>query len=196
MLHPHTELKYVSPEIGYGVFATQPIPMGTMTWVKDELDRVIPKEDLAKFSPANLENFLKYTYRTSKGDYFFCWDLTRFVNHSYSPNTMITPLSFEIALRDISPGEEITNDYGTLNIIEPFACANGPIESRNLVQPDDLGRFYQKWDSQIFSAFKLHASVPQPLERFLTTEQLEELKLIKEGKHPFPSLLQNLYKED
>lgn len=194
MLHPHTELRYVSPEIGYGVFATQAIPMGTMTWVKDELDRVVPKEDLSKFSEANLENFLKYTYRTSKGDYFFCWDLTRFVNHSYRPNTMLTPLGFEIALRDINPGEEITNDYGTLNIIEPFTCANGPIESRSLVQPDDLGRFYQEWDTQISSAFKFHASVPQPLERFLTPSQLEDLQSIRNGKRPFPSVLQNLYK--
>ena len=193
MLHPHTELKYVSTEIGYGVFATHPIPKGTMTWVKDELDRIIPKEELSQFSGPNLENLLKYTYRTPQGDYFFCWDLTRFVNHSYSPNTMITPLGFEIAIKDIKTGEEITNDYGTLNIIEPFSCANGPAKDRTMVRPDDLSRYYKEWDGWIASAFQYHRSVAQPLERFLTTQQLKELDLIRRGDKSFPSLLENLY---
>ena len=132
MLHPDTELKYVSPEIGYGIFATALIPNGTITWVKDELDRIVPKEDLEKLNPANLENLLKYSYRNYRGDYVFCWDLTRYVNHSYRPNSILTPLGFEIAIRDILPGEEVTNDYGTLNIIESFECANGPSHERDL----------------------------------------------------------------
>ena len=49
MLHPHTELRFVSPEIGYGIFATAFIPKGTITWVKDELDRIIPKEKINDF---------------------------------------------------------------------------------------------------------------------------------------------------
>ena len=114
MLHPHTELKFVSPEIGYGIFATALIPRGTITWVKDELDRVVSKDDLDKMTQANLENLLKYSYRNSKGNYVFCWDLTRYVNHSYKPNSILTTLGFEIAIRDILPGEEMTNDYGTL----------------------------------------------------------------------------------
>ena len=64
MLHPHTELKFVSPDIGYGVFASSFIPKGTITWVKDELDRVIPKDNLNQLTKANLENLLKYyTYK-------------------------------------------------------------------------------------------------------------------------------------
>ena len=107
MLHPHTELRFVSAEIGYGIFATAFIPKGTIMWVKDELDRIIPKEKISELSPANLENLLKYSYRTSAGDYFFCWDLTRYVNHSFNPNSMLTALGFEIAINDIHPGDEI-----------------------------------------------------------------------------------------
>jgi hypothetical protein len=193
MLHPHTELKYVSPEIGYGIFATALIPKGTITWVKDELDRIIPKEDLKIMSAANLENLLKYSYRNSSGDYVFCWDLTRYVNHSYSPNSMLTTLGFEIAIKDILPGEEMTNDYGTLNIIESFECANGPSLNREMVCPDDLKLFYSSWDMQISASFACIEDHTQPLASFLGPKQIEEIKLIHQGIKATPSVLRNLY---
>lgn len=195
MLHPHTELRFVSQEIGYGVFATQFIPMGTMMWVRDELDRIIPQKELKKFSNSNLENLLKYTYRNSQGDYVFCWDLTRYINHSYKPNSMLTALGFEIAIRDIQIGEEITNDYGTLNIIEAFRCASGPHESREFVKPDDLVRFHALWDKHIVQAFGQFSSVDQPLYRFLTCKQTDQLKSILAGEIKMPSVLENLFKQ-
>jgi hypothetical protein len=193
MLHPHTELKFVSPEIGYGIFATAFIPKGTITWVKDELDRIIPKEDLKLMSAANLENLLKYSYRNSLGDYVFCWDLTRYVNHSYNPNSMLTTLGFEIAIKDILPGDEMTNDYGTLNVIESFECANGPSLNRDMVCPDDLKLFYSAWDMQISASFACIEDHAQPLASFLATKQSEEIKLIRQGIKPTPSVLGNLY---
>lgn len=193
MLHPDTELKFVSAEIGYGIFANAHIPKGTITWVKDDLDRVIPKETLKNMSPANLENLLKYSYRNSNGDYVFCWDLTRYVNHSYQPNSMMTSMGFEIAIRDIKPGEEMTNDYGTLNIIEAFECANGPSHERDKICPDDLSRFFRIWDQQIHSAFFHIGNFPQPLNVFLTPEQLQEIELIKDGKKEIPTILSNLF---
>ena len=193
MLHPHTELKFVSSEIGYGIFATALIPRGTITWVKDELDRIIPKEELGNMSAANLENLLKYSYRNSAGDYVFCWDLTRYVNHSYSPNSMLTTMGFEIAIKDILPGEEMTNDYGTLNIIESFECANGPSLNREMVCPDDLKLYYSSWDNQISDSFACITDHTQPLSSFLTPKQIEEIKLIQQGTKATPSVLKNLY---
>ena len=194
MLHPNTELKFVSPDIGYGVFASSFIPKGTITWVKDELDRVIPKDNLNQLTKANLENLLKYSYRNSRGDYVFCWDLTRYVNHSYEPNSMLTAMGFEIAIRDIFPGDEMTNDYGTLNIIEAFECANGPHPERDRVCPDDLSRFHFLWDQQIHEAFYLLPKIVQPLNDFLTHHQLDEIHLIQTDKKSIPSVLLNLYK--
>jgi hypothetical protein len=194
MLHPHTELKFVSPEIGYGIFASALIPKGTITWVKDDLDRVIPKDTLITMTQANLENLLKYSYRNSQGNYVFCWDLTRYVNHSYKPNSMLTAMGFEIAIRDILPGEEMTNDYGTLNIIESFECANGPSPERERVCPDDLSRFHALWDSQIQAAFNHISENIQPLNVFLTPPQLEEILLVQSGNKSIPSVLSNLYK--
>lgn len=112
MIHQSTELKFVSDDIGYGVFATSDIPMGTIIWVKDQLDRVIKKNDLSEFTDANLENLLKYTYRDRNGDYIFCWDHTRFINHSFFPNTMATSLNFEIAIKNISKGKKSLTTMG------------------------------------------------------------------------------------
>lgn len=195
MLHPHTELRFVSAEIGYGIFATAFIPKGTIMWVKDELDRIIPKEKISELSPANLENLLKYSYRTSAGDYFFCWDLTRYVNHSFNPNSMLTSLGFEIAIQDIHPGDEITNDYGTLNIIEKFQCAHSPsINHREFVCPDDLLRLHVQWDTLIESAFQSLPGIEQPLVNFLTDEQKQDIELITKGPKKIPSIFQNFFK--
>lgn len=38
MIHPNTELKFISNQVGYGVVATSFIPAGTITWVLDKLD--------------------------------------------------------------------------------------------------------------------------------------------------------------
>jgi hypothetical protein len=192
MLHPHTELRFVSEEIGYGIFATHDIPKGTITWVKDQLDRVFKPSDLEKMSEANVENLLKYTYRDKNGDYFFCWDLTRYVNHSYEPNSMLTALGFEIAIKDIKKGNEITNDYGTFNIIEPFKCANGP-HQRETVKPDDLTRFYGEWDELVNEAMMFQNIVTQPLDKFLTVEQKSDLSKISKGEMSLPSVLTNYF---
>ena len=194
MLHPHTELKFVSPEIGYGVFATQDIPVGTITWVRDELDRAFKSSEVESMNKANRENLLKYTYRNRHGDYFFCWDLTRYVNHSYEPNSMLTSMDFEIAIKNITKGDELTNDYGTLNIIEAFKCAKGPHE-REFVRPDDLKRYSIKWDQLITSAMELRPKVNQPLGRFLTKEQKETLREIEARRTRVPSILENYFTE-
>jgi hypothetical protein len=195
MLHPHTELRFVSEEIGYGIFATAFIPKGTIMWVKDELDRIIPKEKITELSPANLENLLKYSYRTSIGDYFFCWDLTRYVNHSFNPNSMLTALGFEIAIKDIQAGDEITNDYGTLNIIEKFQCAHSPsINHREFVCPDDLLRFHEHWDALIESAFQSFDGIEQPLDCFLDRHQKLQISKIMTKELAIPSTLTNYYR--
>jgi len=45
MMHPDTEIRFISKEIGYGVVAKKIIPKGTITWVQDELDQIYtPKQ--------------------------------------------------------------------------------------------------------------------------------------------------------
>ena len=105
---------------------------------------------------------------------------------------MLTSLGFEIAITDIKKGDEVTNDYGTLNIIEPFKCANGP-HKRETVKPDDLTRFHEEWDGLISGAMKFQGKVSQPLAKFLTENQTLDLKKINSGEMKLPSILENYF---
>ena len=44
MIHPHTELRFINEQMGFGVFATQFIPKGTIIWALDELDQILEAE--------------------------------------------------------------------------------------------------------------------------------------------------------
>jgi SET domain-containing protein len=128
-------LRFVSPQIGFGVFATRFIPKGTITWVFDPLDQIIspPKES---HLPALLRHQLDiYSYQNGRGERILCWDHGRFVNHSCYPTSLAPGLDLEIAIRDIQPGEQITDDYGSLNLEQPFDCACGFPQCRDRIQP-------------------------------------------------------------
>src|SRR5262245_12741127 len=114
MIHPHTELRFINPELGFGVFATQFIPRGTVTWVRDHLDQVIPAERLATLPPPYRALLDRYTFRGAAGQHILCWDIGRFMNHSCEPSCLGPSADFEIAVRDVYPGEELTGDYGAL----------------------------------------------------------------------------------
>ena len=167
MIHPGTELKYIRKEIGYGVVATQFIPKGTITWVLDSLDRKFTHREVESLGP-NYTNIIDtYGFRDAEGNYILCWDHARFVNHSFDPSCITTAYDFELAVKDIYPGDELMNDYGTLNIGEPFHCVLEPGSNRKLVLPDDLLHYYRDWDKKLIGAFKNLQKVSQPLFKYL-----------------------------
>ena len=91
----------------------------------DPLDQIISAERLAGM-PEILRNLtFKYSYLNGRSERILCWDHGRFVNHSCAATCLSPGFDFEIALRDIARGEEITDDYGTLNVEEGFACLCG-----------------------------------------------------------------------
>src|SRR5690606_26264733 len=51
MIHPNTELCWISAEIGHGVRATRRIVKGTLTWVRCSLDRVLTRAELDALGP-------------------------------------------------------------------------------------------------------------------------------------------------
>ena len=181
MIHPHTAVRYIDAEKGHGLVATRPIPRGTITWTLDHLDRVIPQEEMARQDPRYHDILMKYSFRNNRGEYIFCWDNGRYINHSFNANCCLTPYNFEIAIRDIDEGEEITDDYGYLNIIEPFtASAEGG--ERTVVYPDDLLHYAGIWDQKLATAFPDMALVEQPLQLFLEPEILRILQDIAAGQ--------------
>ena len=176
MIHPHTELRYINEKIGFGVFATQFIPKGTITWALDDLDQILEENRVQSVEKCMQDVIRKYAFRNQEGKYVLCWDLGRYVNHSFHANCMGTAYDCEVAIRDIYPGEQLTDDYGTLNIDEPFDCMFEDGTERRRVYPDDLLRYHQEWDRQVIGALKHVFEVEQPLFHLIQPEFREKIK--------------------
>jgi hypothetical protein len=189
MLHPHTELRFVTPLIGYGVFATNPIPRGTITWVRDPLDQAFSPAQVAAFPPMQQQVLERYSFVDAQGDSILCWDHGRYVNHACEANCLGPGYGFEIAIRDIAPGEELTDDYGSLNVDVPFDCLCGSPRCRRQIRPDDLLIHGEQWDALIGEAFARLESCAQPLWALLHNP--EEVRRAARGEIAIPSCRDN-----
>ena len=194
MIHPHTELKFINEQIGFGIVATQLIPAGTITWVLDSLDMA--------FTPAQIElldSEIKkildiYCYIANTGNWVYCWDISKYMNHSFNSNCLTTAYDFELAIRDIQKGEQLTCDYGYLNVQEPFDCLPEKNKlNRMRVMPNDLLDFYSVWDKQLESVFPLIFKQNQHLLKFLNKQTQEEIIAINSHKKKMDSILNCFY---
>jgi len=189
-----TEVIFINETKGKGVVATTKIPRGTVTWVFDDLDREIAMAELALLSPHCRESVITYSYRNHKGNLIFCWDNERFINHSFRNNCCLTPYNFEIAVRDIEPGEELTDDYGFLNIIAPFTVDSEGTD-RCTVYPDDLLRYSDLWDRQLRQAFDRLLQVEQPLRPVFKPEAWLLAESVARGETTMASIRNCYYNQ-
>jgi uncharacterized protein len=173
--------------MGYGLFATHLIPKGTITWAVDPLDQIISSGKLDELPQSLRFQAEKYAYLNGSGDRILCWDHGRFVNHSCDATCLSPGFDFEIAVRDIAPGEEITDDYGTLNLEDPFPCACAAEHCRGQVLPDDPLRHAVEWDRRIVAAFPAIDRVDQPLWDLVREKTAVEQVLA--GEMRLPSVL-------
>ena len=194
MIHPDTELKFIDDEIGHGVVAKKLIPAGTIIWTLDKLDRELTPEEFYGLDPVCRPFVENHTFRNRKGNFILCWDIGKYINHSFKPNCMATAYNFEIAIRDIQAGEQLTDDYGFLNILEPFRASDEGTE-RKVVYPDDLVRFHQQWDKQVEQVFSKITEVTQPLKPIVSNEIWEKIEMITAGKILLDSILNNYYQK-
>jgi uncharacterized protein len=137
MIHPSTELRLVSPHVGYGVFASRHIPKGSLVYVQDPLDIKITPQQYQRLDETSRQLAEKYSFLDAKGNRILSWDAAKYVNHSCHPNTMSTAWGFEVALRDIEPGEEITDEYSLFNLEWEMECACGHHNCRGTIRPTD-----------------------------------------------------------
>jgi hypothetical protein len=193
MIHPHSELRFINNEIGYGVVATHFIPKGTITWALDKLDREFSALEIEEMDPIYKDILSKYCFRNNMGQFVLCWDNGRFVNHSFNSNCLTTAYNFEIAIRDIHEGEELTDDYGYLNVSEPFRGIEEGTR-RKIVYPDDLKKYHKIWDNKILKAIKRAHKVDQPLRELVDDDTWNHVIRIAKGKDSMQSIL-NVYYE-
>lgn len=175
MIHPATRLVYIGEQIGYGVFASAFIPKGTITYVKDEMELLFTPKRFEQLRPVLQDQVEKYSYRDAKGTMIVSWDIARYVNHSCTPNTMSTGWGFEIALRDIHPGDQVTDEYGLFNMDYDFPLSCGEPECRGMIYTDDIDTYGDRWDGQVRSAVADFPLVEQPLLEFLDRRTLDSL---------------------
>ncbi len=194
MVHPNTELKFISNEVGYGVVATQFIPAGTITWALDKLDREFSPLEFQNMDPIYQNILDTYTFRNNNGNLVLCWDNGRYVNHSFNANCLTTAYDFEIAIRDIQVGEQLTDDYGYLNISSPFRGINEGTR-RKIVYPNDLLKYHSIWDNKIKKVFSKITKVDQPLREILTKETWSRIERIINGEEDLESILVNYFDE-
>jgi hypothetical protein len=180
MIHPGTEIRFISPQIGYGVVATELIPKGTITWALDDLDQILHDDRIERLSPLLEQLVHKYAYVDGKGRHILCWDHARFVNHSCEANCLASGFEFEVAIRDIHPGEQLTDDYGGLNIEAPFTCLCGSPACRGTVHPDDIVHLADRWDAEVAEAFGLLLRVEQPLWALIRNQ--EQVRDVIDGR--------------
>jgi uncharacterized protein len=189
MLHPQVELRFIDDQMGYGVFATQFIPAGTIVWVRDALDQAFSAERLAALDEHYQAIVTKYCYVDVRGDFVLCWDHGRYVNHRCEPTCRSAGYDFEIAVRDIHVGEELTDDYGSLNIEYDFRCHCGASSCRGELIPGDLLRYSERWDAEIAEPFMKIGEVPQPLWYLVTESEKAQVAEVLAGQAPIASCL-------
>ncbi|MGB3799208.1 MAG: SET domain-containing protein [Lewinella sp.] len=168
MIHPNTRLQFINPTIGYGVFATADIPEGTIVYVKDSLELVITPQDYAAHGLEMREVVDKYSYIDENGDRIVSWDFAKYVNHCCNCNTISTGYGFEMAIRPIKAGEQITDEYGIFNLDEPMDLVCSSPGCRKRIGPGDFDRHYQDWDAKILRSIGQLGEVEQPLLPFLS----------------------------
>jgi hypothetical protein len=176
MLHPHTRLQHISDAVGYGIFATRDIPAGTIVYIRDSLEIAVSPAQFAAHSPEMRAVIDKYSYIDERGDRIVSWDLAKYVNHCCQCNTISTGYGFEMALRDIATGEQLTDEYGIFNLDIKMELVCDRPGCRKRIGPGDFDRYYPEWDAKIRPVLPRLFGVDQPLGSLLTEETKNELE--------------------
>ncbi len=118
---------------GTGLFASEFIQKGTIVWKFDaSVDEAYTKEEAEALPEPKRSEILSLYHSyvsTVTGNYIFPGDISKYMNHSSTPN--IESISIEespekvgIALRDIAAGEELGVNY------EGFAAEGANFETK------------------------------------------------------------------
>lgn len=188
MIHPNTELRLVNTTVGYGVFATEFIPEGSITYIRDSLELEITPESFEQYPPLLQEKIERFSFIDQRGIRVVSWDLAKYVNHCCQCNTMSTGYGFEIALRDIYPGEQITDEYGIFNMTEKISLECDKPNCRKSVSSEDFDKYYPAWDEKIKKSLLKLKKVQQPLMPLMDEETLGLLEEFFQNEKKYRSV--------
>jgi len=188
MIHPDTTIKTINPVIGKGVFALKDIPKGTIMVARDPFDIAINENDFLKLPPV-LKNCMEtYMYRDKNKNFVLSWDHAKYMNHSCCSNTMMTDYGLEITVKDIKAGEEITTEYGLLNIVESYEICCGCKNCRKILKTDDIETYGNVWDQIIMESLLLINKVEQPLIQIMGKDSINRIEQLVKNPELYSSV--------
>lgn len=188
MIHPDTELRKINETIGCGVFAVKLIPAGTIVYVKDPLEIEISPARYRRLNALYRGQLDWFSYIDARGVRILSWDIAKFVNHSCEPNSISTGFGFEIAIKDILPGEEITDEYGLFNLSKEMNCCCSAPGCRGKVTPCDWSDLAVRWDALAMAGLRKSHKVSQPLLQYMSPRERTDLFRFQAGRIPAPSV--------
>jgi hypothetical protein len=145
MLHPALR-KRASAIQGFGLFAVELIPKGTIVWTQTDRDRQFTYEEFLQ-QPPEIQRLCHVYYDR----FVLAADDAEVMNHSCDPNTAGLGDDALVAIRDILPGEEVTYDYATSEIdprvFAGWECRCGAPNCRKVISARDCldPAFQQRW---------------------------------------------------
>ncbi|MFM6352584.1 MAG: SET domain-containing protein [Dolichospermum sp.] len=200
MLHQSTELRFVNSEIGYGLFATEIIPKGTIISFNDPLDVEVKPEMFASLNVEFKAIIEHFAYVNLEGYSVISWDNDKYMNHSCDFNTIGTEYMLSIAVRDIAEGEEITTDYGLLDVDyddlldggykRGMLCKCGSHNCRKEIKAANKACLHL-WISPMNEALNCVLNVKQPLLDFMDSKRKNNLIKSLQSNHDFSQSLLN-----
>lgn len=188
MIIPSVKIVWISEFKGYGLVANQRIPKGTITFVQDGLDIVIPSSQLESVDPLLREQVEKYSFEDFSGNRIISWDLGKYMNHDDNANTLSSGYGFEVAIRDIEVGEEVTDDYRIFSTHHDTRFDVNHVPGALQVHqpwPDEL---IAQWDQKLMGSLSVIDIVDQPLKNFLTKETWSDIRKFHKNKKYYRSV--------
>lgn len=195
MLNPNIQLQFINESVGFGLRASQFIPKGTIIWAHDKFDVVITGKEMEHLEEIYKKTLIKYAYRNQHGDFIFYWDNARFMNHSFDSNCILTAYDFEIAIRDIAAGEEITSDYGCYNVPGIVNLLPENSAQRTAITPHDILLYHQLFDEKASQGLACFDKVEQPLKPIIASEIYQKCIDIAQNKAQMDSIVTCCFEE-
>lgn len=147
MLHPGIRLGSVSNIQGKGLFTTTDILPGEVVW---RLEMNAPRyklSDIESWSEPEKADFYTYGFQCGGDMFVIPHGIDKYMNHSCDPNTWWVDSNTLGARRHIYPGEEVTYDYSSCDILLEYEldCSCGsPICRGTITNVDYLDLAWQK----------------------------------------------------
>lgn len=152
-----------------------------MAWVLDRFDIIMTPEEVHALPPPYVEIAKRYSYVDPIGSSILCWDHARYMNHHCEPAVRGLTPQFQITVRDVHPGEELTCEYAECNVAH-LKCRCSSPRCRREIRAEDLLEHAAAWDAEVRAALVHSRSVPQPLMKFLVDP--DPVRSVIEGRSP------------